>query len=341
MKKMLGFVIAICIGFGLYMCLKPEESASNNVLSTVLTDDEIKNIEDKGQTSIASQFIKEQGFNKNNLDRYIQFYESNKDVKVADIIKIVNNDIDKIDKFIYNSIIIDLLDEEYYIYDNTIRYINYYEKNDSLTAKEIVTNVNSNIDYEFYTNTKKTDMSKGNLILVNKYNYLDKYYEPEDLVEILPGYTTNGGYLTEDAWKAFKEMAHEAYQEKIDLYAISPYRSYNTQESLYERYAAKDGYEQADTYSARPGFSEHQTGLAVDINSADDSFADTKEAKWLNENAYKYGFILRYPKGKEYITGYQYEPWHFRYVGLETAKYIYEHDITFEEYYAYFVEKKD
>ena len=95
----------------------------------------------------------------------------------------------------------------------------------------------------------------------------------------------------------------------------------------------------ADTYSARPGSSEHQTGLAVDINAADDWFNNTKEAKWLANNAYKYGFILRYPKGKEYITGYQYESWHYRYVGEKVAKYIYEHDITYEEYYATFILK--
>lgn len=341
MKKILGFIIIICIGFGVYTCLKPTDNEKQNEdLKKVFKDEEIKKIEKDGNTELVSKFINTEGFDSDKIDDYLNYYKSNSNLEIEKVIKLVNNDIDKIDGFIYDNIIMDLLDEDYYIYNNTIRYIDYYKENTDLTSKEIVTNVNSNIDYEFYTNTKKADMSKGNLILVNKYNYLDKYYEPEDLVAIAPAYTTWGGYLTEDTWKAFKEMADVAYSEGIDLYSVSPYRSYTTQERLYEGYASSDGYELADTYSARPGFSEHQTGLALDINLVDESFANTKEAKWLNTNAYKYGFILRYPKGKEYITGYQYEPWHFRYVGIDAAKYIYEHDITYEEYYAYFVEKQ-
>lgn len=340
MRKLLGFIIICCIGFGIYMCLKPDEvDKQKEALKSVFSDEEIKKIEKEGNTEIVSKFINTKGFDGDKLDEYLAYYKNNSNIKIEKIIKLVNNDIDKIDGFVYDDIIFDLIEEEYYINNKTTRYMDYYQKNKDLTSKEVVTNVNSNLDYEFYTNTRKTDMSKGNLILVNKYNYLDKYYEPEDLVAIPSGYTTWGGYLTEDTWEAFKEMADVAYKEGIDLYSISPYRSYTTQEGLYERYASYDGYDKADTYSARPGFSEHQTGLALDINSADDSFANTKEAKWLNDNAYKYGFILRYPKGKEYITGYQYEPWHFRYVGKDVAKYIYEHDITFEEYYAYFIEK--
>ena len=340
MKKFLGLIIIASIGFGLYTCLKPTETdEQDKKLQTVLGENKAEEIKKDGNTDLVYKLMNTEGFDNDKVDDYISYYKDNTSIELKKIIKLVNNDINKLDNFVYDSIIFDLMDEEYYIYNNTIRYMDYYKKNGSLTSKEIVTNVNSSIDYEFYTNTRKTDMSKGNLILVNKYNYLDKYYEPEDLVEIPVGYTTWGGYLTEDTWNAFKKMADVAYKEGIDLYSISPYRSYTTQEGLYERYAARDGYEEADTYSARPGFSEHQTGLAIDINSADDSFANTKEAKWLSENAYKYGFILRYPKGKEYITGYQFEPWHYRYVGLDAAKYIYEHDITFEEYYAYFIEK--
>ena len=108
---------------------------------------------------------------------------------------------------------------------------------------------------------------------------------------------------------------------------------------MYDRYVKRDGKKKADIYSARPGYSEHQTGLCTDINTVDSSFANTKEAKWLADNSYKYGFILRFPKGKEDITGYKYEPWHYRYVGEETAKIIYDEDLTLEEYYAYYIEK--
>lgn len=135
-------------------------------------------------------------------------------------------------------------------------------------------------------------------------------------------------------------MWNDAHNIGLTLYINSPYRSYNTQKYLYNNYGLKDGYTLADTYSARPGFSEHQTGYAIDVTSKSTNFSNfeySSEYKWLEDNAYKYGFILRYPKGKEYITGYQYEPWHYRYVGKGLANKIKELNITFEEYYAYYL----
>lgn len=289
--------------------------------------------------SIESKFVNVDEYNSEKLDDYINFYNQNKDVDVKNIVKLVNKEIDKIEDFTYDDIIMDLLDEDYYIVKNTNRYIDYSHKNTDLTPKEIITNVNSNIDYEFYTNVKDADLSKGNLILVNKYNKLSSSYVPENLVYIEKPYSPDGGRMTKDAYEAFKKMVDAADEDGLYLFSLSPYRSYDLQNNLYEGYASRDGYAEADTYSARPGSSEHQTGLAVDINSVEDDFAYTKEAKWLAENAYKYGFILRYPKGKEYITGYQYEPWHYRYVGTEVSRDIYEKDITFEEYYAYYIDK--
>ena len=104
---------------------------------------------------------------------------------------------------------------------------------------------------------------------------------------------------------------------------------------LYRRWSKA----KADTYSARAGTSEHQTGLATDVNSVSTSFENSSAFKWLEKNSYKYGFILRYPKGKEHITGYMYEPWHYRYVGSEVAKVIKEKNITYEEYYATYILK--
>ena len=130
-------------------------------------------------------------------------------------------------------------------------------------------------------------------------------------------------------------------KENLNIRIISAYRSYDYQESLYERYLKTDKQEIVDTYSARPGFSEHHTGLAIDVDNEKlgfDKFYLTKEFNWMQNNAYKYGFILRYPKDKEYLTGYSYESWHYRYVGLEIAKYIQENNITFDEYYAYYLE---
>ena len=118
---------------------------------------------------------------------------------------------------------------------------------------------------------------------------------------------------------------------------MSSYRDYAYQNTLYNNYGKKDGYDNADTYSARPGYSEHQTGLAVDIDNKKEYFTNfekTKEYEWMQNNAYKYGFILRFPKDKVLETGYEYESWHYRYVGKEIAKYIHDNNMCYEEYYA-------
>ncbi|WP_339253436.1 M15 family metallopeptidase [Sporosarcina sp. FSL W8-0480] len=144
---------------------------------------------------------------------------------------------------------------------------------------------------------------------------------------------------SKEAREAFEEMSAEAKLSGINLTAFSTYRSYEYQTSLYDRYVKRDGVEKADRYSARPGYSEHQTGLAFDIGEvnyekhwASSSFGETEAGKWVAANAYRYGFILRYPKGKEEITGYMHESWHFRYVGKEVAEEIFKRNITLEEY---------
>ena len=144
-----------------------------------------------------------------------------------------------------------------------------------------------------------------------------------------------GSGLTTNTTNAFNSMQKDASKEGLNLYISSGYRSYYTQKTLYNNYVARDGVANADTYSARAGHSEHQTGLAFDLNTIDESFANTKEGKWVSDNCYKYGLILRYPKGKENITGYMYESWHLRYVGVELATKLYNNGnwITLEEYY--------
>lgn len=144
---------------------------------------------------------------------------------------------------------------------------------------------------------------------------------------------------SKEARAAFEEMAAEAKLSGINLTAFSTYRSYDYQVTLYDRYVKKDGVEAADRYSARPGYSEHQTGLAFDIGEvnyekywASFQFGDTEAGKWVAANAYRHGFILRYPEGKESITGYRHESWHFRYVGKEIAEEIYKRNVTLEEY---------
>ena len=177
-------------------------------------------------------------------------------------------------------------------------------------------------------------------MLVNKYNYVTNDFVPNDLVDVLE-YSKPGIKLNKECKDAFIKMARDAEVNGYTLRAISTYRTLEYQEKLYNNYMKQDGQEKADTYSARPGFSEHHTGLAVDLDNnilSYTNFENTKEFNWMQDNAYKYGFILRYPKD-ESITGYIYEPWHYRYVGLDVATYIHDKNITFEEYYYEFLDK--
>jgi len=159
-----------------------------------------------------------------------------------------------------------------------------------------------------------------NLIIANKSYSLPKTY---------------GSSLTNDTLNNFNKMKQDSKKVGLNLIIQSGFRSYNTQVNVYNKWISLDGKEIADTYSARPGHSEHQTGLALDLNLIDNKFEETPEFAWLNDNCYKYGFILRYPKEKQHITGYIYEPWHYRYVGSELAKKLYNNGnwITLEEYF--------
>lgn len=140
------------------------------------------------------------------------------------------------------------------------------------------------------------------------------------------------GEIVHEADAAYDEMKAAAAKEGVSLHIVSGFRDYETQEVIYNRYVAQDGKAAADRYSARPGHSEHQTGYSMDLNSLSTSFGQTTEGKWLANNCWKYGFIIRYPEGKENITGYMYEPWHVRYLGKDTAKAVYESGLTLEEY---------
>ena len=230
--------------------------------------------------------------------------------------------------------------EKYYIPDRLERYKAYKQKNQSKTYKEIVTEVNCDIDRPFYTDIQKADVSKGYLILVNKYYAVDKEYKPASLTPLSTKYTYWGNsYLSSYAYDSYIQMIEDGRSLGYKLMDTSNLRTYSDQEHNFNRSINQNGLEWALKASAKPGHSEHETGLASDIVKQGVSmydFGSTKEYTWLKENAHKYGFILRYPEGKEYLTGYMYEPWHYRYVGKEAAKYIYENDIVFEEYYAYF-----
>lgn len=303
-----------------------------------LTKENIEYIKKLDYISSLSNILKHPDFKEEYLEKYIEL-SSTTNIEIDNIIYVVNKNYE-----IKDTYTVAIMKEQYFIKENMDRYVTYLEKikddydNIETLSKEVVTNVNSKIDYDFYTNVEETDTSKGTLMLVNKYHKLNATYVPSDLVTIDSKYG-NTLQISKVAYDAFKKMWEAAKKEGLTIYVRSPYRSYTTQKGLYERYANVDGYDKADTYSARAGYSEHQTGLAIDIVANDNdlgNFENTEEFTWMKENAHKYGFILRYPKGKEYLTGYMYESWHYRYVGIDVATQIYNENITFEEYYAYY-----
>lgn len=228
-------------------------------------------------------------------------------------------------------------DLDYYKDEYENDYKEYREKNKDLSIEKVITNVNIGLNYDYYTHTKATKDLNTNTILVNKYNYLTEDYVPENLQTVDKKYSSKTLQLVDYAKEAFEELSEAASKENYTVLAMSSYRSYQYQYNLYNRYVNTDGIEAADTYSARPGYSEHQTGLAVDVYNGKEDFTNfekTKEYNWMQDNAYKFGFILRFPKDKVLETGYQYESWHYRYVGKEIAKYIHDNNLCFEEYYA-------
>ncbi len=232
---------------------------------------------------------------------------------------------------------------DYFRDEHLDRYIAYQEKNPSLKTEDIIKRVNIGLDKSYYEETKKTPYHNKDYILVNKYISMEDNYIPNHLEDLDLSYSRSGMKLVHTAKTALEKMVTAAKEEGYMIRVMSSYRSYNYQVNLYNKYVQNDGKEAADTYSARPGYSEHQTGLCIDIDDGIVNYTDfeqSKSFKWMQENAHKYGFILRYPKDKSEITGYTYESWHYRYVGKKIASYIKKHNITFDEYYVMFIENK-
>lgn len=184
-------------------------------------------------------------------------------------------------------------------------------------------------------------MKEGSqLIVVNKTRSLPSSYTPSNLT-VPEVYEFGSPPVRAHVAEALEDMFADAAEENLQLIALSGYRSYDRQVEIFDSNVEARGFEEANQYSAQPGQSEHQTGLAMDVSSPELSesgdyltaaFADTAEGEWVLEHARDYGFIIRYPEGKESITGYQYEPWHLRYVGKELAQYLEANELTIEEY---------
>lgn len=191
------------------------------------------------------------------------------------------------------------------------------------------------LENNFYKDISIISNPLKNDILVNKNNKLLREYIPKDLELLNIKYSCKDRYLRKEAKINFEKMAIEAKKDGFNIIAVSTYRNYDYQDKLYNNYVKEKGEYYANLASAKAGHSEHQTGLAVDVSDISldyDNFENTKEFNWMINNSYKYGFILRYPKAKFHITGFKYEPWHYRYVGIEAATFINKNNLTLEEY---------
>ena len=240
-------------------------------------------------------------------------------------------------------------DIENFKLENLNRYKLYKSKNNNLSNQDIVTRVNIGLDYDFYGYVSDTDTSLDTLMLTNKYLKLDKDYMPSDLEEIDSQYFINGNknarLLRREAKINFEKLSQDSILNNTPVYGQSAYRAYNRQEYLFNKAIQDYGYDNAINDTAKPGHSEHQTGLTIDVSSNKNgnmlNFDETSSFKWMLDNAYKYGFILRYPEGKSDITGFIYEAWHYRYVGVKVATDMHNNykDLTYEEYYYRFIDK--
>ena len=216
------------------------------------------------------------------------------------------------------------------------KYITCHANVPSYAVWEAVFRVNLGLDCPFYENVSVIADPNELCVLVNKYHRLPEGFGQINLVNMNREYTVNDGkqyLLRDEAYQKFVQMSDAAKSEGIPIKAISAYRTEDYQRMLYTNKVRTAGQTHADNYSARPGFSEHQTGLAVDINSTSTSFEYTPAFAWLQKHAHEYGFIMRYPRGREWITGYSYEPWHYRYVGADIAYAVHAEGITYDEYY--------
>ena len=236
----------------------------------------------------------------------------------------------------HDTLAIPVINARYFIADNFDRYLAYHKADTTISSiNVIIALVNIGADQDRKTSAVPCDTTKGKLILVNGRHYLDENYKPDSLATFSKTYCYEEQKAQRVVVDAFMTM-QKACKEQTDaqLMVNSAYRSYHDQKGTYKR--SKKGY------AATPGHSEPQTGFAIDVTSREHPmrwpFDKSKEGIWMREHCHEYGFILRYPEKQSHIFGFAYEPWHLRYVGMEVAKRIHDEDITFDEYYAYYIQ---
>lgn len=241
--------------------------------------------------------------------------------------------------------LVNYINNEYFEMNSLDRYVQYKKDHSAYEYDKVVAYVNMFLDYDYYDHTIDVKQPDELLVIVNKYYKLSSGFIPKGLVKI----DSKNSYNNYEFWvlpvvkENFMNILSDMKKVGLEIQVKSAYRSYQTQVDSYNDYVRSNGKEATDTFSARAGYSEHQTGLAIDVKATDgtySTFVTSKEYDWMKNNAHKYGFIMRYPEDKTDITGYKFESWHFRYVGNDIAKYIYEKELTFDEYYARFIANK-
>ena len=311
---------------------------------------------DIGENKTLNAAFESDDYKEENLDSYAKIDYENQKHLITNINKLLDkgysvdeisliiskgddksvSDFVKRDKVKY---IEEFLSVDYAKLENLDRYVLYKEKEND-DAETTVLYVNMDFDKEDYVDPIVID-DFDDYVLVNKHRQLSSDYIPDDLVTIDDEYVKANEEIEieRNVAKAFYDMAEAASKDGMELMVSSGYRSYADQEEITNTYLELYGQNYVDNYVAKPGFSEHQTAMSLDIASKSvDTFVESNEYSWMMDNAYKYGFILRYPKSKEDITGYKCEAWHYRYVGKKIAKYIKEHNITYDEYYVMFLD---
>ena len=257
--------------------------------------------------------------------------------------KLSDDKIESLLKVKYNKNIVLFIKEKYFIYKNLSKYLDYKSKNKDDTFTHIVAIVTTEADVEWLDNEKETDTSKNELMLVNRLYGLSKDYEPDDIIDVPVSISYSGVKISKSILSNIEELISAAKDEGYIFVLSDGYRSYADQEKMFNNYKNSYGYEEADKNVARPGHSEYQTGISFQIvpyNKVFDKPRESEEYKWLKDNAYNYGFIFRYPDDKKDITLFDSYTWRLRFVGTTAASIIESEKISFEEYYAYFVDKE-
>ncbi len=333
-KRILIIILIIIVAFIMYKYYKSNNNPNNvtqEKINETLKFVKDNNIYDEKYKDEYEKITYQD--NDNFKDILVTFLPKGyKGEEINYILKLSNANINKLKDKDYIDI------SNYYTYknfnvDNIDRYNKYYEEHNDYSYDLVITYVNIKLDLPVYTDPAIVSDGNDLLVLVNKYNCLEKTYRPNDL-DYASGIYGNVPMrkMAKDALVKLQEAVKN--EINIELLPTTAYRDYSFQSTLYNNYVKEDGVAAADTYSARPGCSEHQTGLAIDLKNPIRTNVRLSESDyaWLKENAYRFGFIIRFPGNKEFVTGYQEENWHIRYVGMDAAKIIHDDDLTLEEY---------